>query len=92
MATSLGNNRFEGDFGMPKLPGKPLTYESGDYVRLTVLELMAREIYANRVPGAGLLPVSLHHVSQSAAHQRPLPGGIPHGAVVSGDCHLSDRP
>ena len=52
MATSLGNNRFEGDFGMPKLPGKPLTYESGDYVRLTVLELMAREIYANRVPGA----------------------------------------
>lgn len=52
MAISLGNNRFEGDFGMPKLPGKPLSYESGDYVRLTALELMAREIYANRVPGA----------------------------------------
>lgn len=52
MATALGNNRFEGDFGMPMLPGAPLDYTGGDYVRLTALELCAREISRNRVQGA----------------------------------------
>lgn len=52
MAEILGNNRYEGDFGMPKLPGAPLGYDGGDFVRLTALELISREVYRNRVPGA----------------------------------------
>lgn len=52
MATALGGNRFEGDFGMPMLPGPPLGYTGGDYVRLAALELMAREIGARGTPGA----------------------------------------
>ena len=50
MAKALGQNRYEGDFGMPMLPGESLRYESGDYVRIATLELCAREL--NGVPGA----------------------------------------
>lgn len=52
MITVLGGNRFEGDFGMPMLPGAPLDYTDGDYVRLAALELMAREVAARGTPGA----------------------------------------
>ena len=52
MATALGDNRFEGDFGMPMLPGEPLNYTEGDFVRMTALELCSREITRRRVQGA----------------------------------------
>ncbi|MEG1633928.1 MAG: TylF/MycF/NovP-related O-methyltransferase [Oscillospiraceae bacterium] len=52
MATKIGSNRYEGDFGMPKLPGVPLAYDTGDFVRQATLELLSREIYGKRVAGA----------------------------------------
>lgn len=52
MATATGNNRYEGDFGMPMLPGEPLGYTQGDYVRIAALELTSREIERLGVEGA----------------------------------------